>query len=537
MTPAPLPPTRALLPLEAAAQQAWQLLERRLRLLHGFGLLVYSVRTPALADALKARLAEHLRGQQRRLVVIASPHPEQFAELSLKTLLGVPESADTGAYWLEAHRGAGRALWDAERRELLLRLNERRSILEAEHHAPLILLLPAGGVADMARLAPDLWHIRLQSTELAAALPVVLPDGMDRAVEAIDQPLTPEAEAEVEAALGYWFDQWRRNFDGLSAYELRSDHPRLWDIALWDGGRALDVCLQYGRLDQASMVAQELLSVSRLRAQAESDQPLHLRDVSVSLDKVGAVAQAQGDWTGAEEAYRESLEIRRQLVEWLGSTPEALRDVSVSLEKVGAVAQALGDWMGAQEAYRESLEISRQLVERLGGTPGALRDVSVSLNKVGAVAQAQGDWSGAEEAYRESLEISRQRVERLGGTPEALRDVSVSLNKVGAVAQAQGDWMCAGEAYRESLEIRRQLVERLGGTPEALDDLAISLMRLATVREPHDAARLSEAATIYASLVQRCPQVPQYADRLQGVRDMLAAVATTSDPDVQTDIP
>ena len=377
MTSAPLPPSRVLPPLEAAAQQAWQLLERRLRLLHGFGLLVYSVRTPALADALKARLAEHLRGQQRRLVVISSPHPEQFAELSLKTLLGVPESADTGAYWLEAHRGAGRALWDAERRELLLRLNERRSILEAEHHAPLILLLPAGGVADMARLAPDLWHIRLQSTELAAALPVVRPDGIDRAVEAIDQSLTPEAAAEVEAALGYWVDQWRLNFDGLSAYELRPDHPRLWDIALWDGGRALDVCLQHGRLDQASMVAQELLSVSRWRAQAESDQPLHLRDVSVSLNKVGAVAQAQGDWTGAEEAYRESL------------------------------------------------------------------------------------------------------------------------------------------------GIRRELVERLGGTPEALDDLATSMVRLATVREPADTSLLSEAATIYAALVQRCPQVTVYADRLASMQNLL----------------
>ncbi|WP_173804900.1 tetratricopeptide repeat protein, partial [Sphaerotilus uruguayifluvii] len=368
MTPAASPPRPALQSLEAATQQAWRQLERRLRLLHGFGLLVYSVTTPALAEALKARLSEHLRRQGRPLIAIGSSHPERFAELSLKALFGVPQPADAGACWLEVHRGAGLASWDAERRELLLRLNERRSILEAERHVPLILLLPAGGAAEMAHLAPDLWHVRLQSVELAAA---VLPDSADRSVDpVIDAPLSLQAEPQIDAVLGYWSDQWRLNFDGLSASELRADHPRLWDISLWDGGRALEVCLRYGRLDQAGMVAQELLSVSRLRLRAESDRPQHvrLRDVSISLDNVGQVAQAQGDWTGAESAYRESLGIRRELVKRLGGTPEALRDVSISLDNVGQVAQAQGDWTGAESAYRESLGIRRELVERLGGT-------------------------------------------------------------------------------------------------------------------------------------------------------------------------
>ena len=90
-------------------------------------------------------------------------------------------------------------------------------------------------------------------------------------------------------------------------------------------------------------------------------------------------------------------------------------------------SQAQGDWAQADKAYRESLEISRQLVERLGGTPEALRDVSVSLNNVGQVAQAQGDWAQANKAYRESLAISRKLVESLGGTPEAMEDVAIAL--------------------------------------------------------------------------------------------------------------
>jgi tetratricopeptide (TPR) repeat protein len=67
------------------------------------------------------------------------------------------------------------------------------------------------------------------------------------------------------------------------------------------------------------------------------------------------------------------------LVEQLGGTPEALRDLSVSLNNVGKVAEAQGDWVQAEAAYRESLGLRRQLVERLGSTPEALDDLGISL--------------------------------------------------------------------------------------------------------------------------------------------------------------
>ncbi len=74
----------------------------------------------------------------------------------------------------------------------------------------------------------------------------------------------------------------------------------------------------------------------------------------------------------AREAYRESLDIRRQLRHALGDTPQALRDLSVSLEKAGSVERDQGDLAAAREAYRESLDIGRQLRHALGDTPQAL---------------------------------------------------------------------------------------------------------------------------------------------------------------------
>ncbi|WP_141699311.1 tetratricopeptide repeat protein, partial [Candidatus Thiosymbion oneisti] len=73
----------------------------------------------------------------------------------------------------------------------------------------------------------------------------------------------------------------------------------------------------------------------------------------------------------ARTAFTESLEIRRRILQRLGETPEALRDLSVSLNKVGKTDQQLGDWQRARDAFTESLEISRRILQRLGETPEA----------------------------------------------------------------------------------------------------------------------------------------------------------------------
>ena len=127
-----------------------------------------------------------------------------------------------------------------------------------------------------------------------------------------------------------------------------------------------------------------------LRSDASSSSssagsPQALRDLAISLNNLGLVAEAQGDRPQAETVYRESLALRRQLAERLNGTPEALRDLSVSLDNLGRVAQARGDWQQADRVYRESLALRRQLVERLGGTPQSLEDLALSLLNVARV--------------------------------------------------------------------------------------------------------------------------------------------------------
>jgi tetratricopeptide (TPR) repeat protein len=462
-----------------------------------------------------------------------------------------------GAIWYGLQRHPADDRWNAARRRFIARINERRFLLERDLKRPLILVLPTSARAEVAAMAPDLWHIRTASHLLRA----------DGRRQAVDLPQAIERQQEGNALVSHGtpaFDEWRnatldaapgsvflplsqpaieellaagRPADAMAVARNACDiaQSRVVDHGPPEALRDLSVSLDnvgkvahaQGDWALAERVYRDSLEISRQLIDRLGGTPDALRDLSVSLDNVGEVASAQGDWAQAERVYRESQEISRELIDRLGGTPEALRDLSISLNNVGRVARAQGDWAQAERVYRESLEIRRQLIDLIGGTPEARRDLSISLDNVGHVASAQGDWAQAERVYRESLEIRRQLIDRLGSTPEALRDLSISLNNVGRVASAQGDWAQAERVYRESLEIRRQLIDSLGGTPEALDDVDIALFNLGSLPQ-NDQTTLAEAATLYRDLTHRFPTVANYRRRLSQIESLIAGKANDS---------
>ena len=240
----------------------------------------------------------------------------------------------------------------------------------------------------------------------------------------------------------------------------------------------LDIAMTFDAVDAAVPAVREHERLAR-GLEESLGTPEARRLLSVALDNVGRVAEAQGEWDAAEAAYRESLDLARGLEESLG-TPEARRDLSVALDNVGRVAEAQGEWDAAEAAYRESLDLARGLEESLG-TPQARRDLSVALDNVGRVAEARGDWDAAQTAYLESLELARE-LEDLLGTPQARRDLAISLDNVGRAARDRGDWDAAEAAFQESLKNRREL-ETLLGTPQAQRDVSTSEENLKRLRQ------------------------------------------------------
>ena len=467
-------------PSTVSIDQAWSDLRRHLEWTRNEPTVVMiTAQTRAQTQDLKERAALWCRRVHEPW---SEPEPEQLLSPWLSRHLPVP-----GVLFLD--------MWEEQvRRSVLHALNEMRIRLARPGGGCVMVCGPIALLSDAAREAADLWSIRSltcvigsssgelvdrpqhyeegdgfnpagandgsryrstwsitvppdqRTPELAVTIREtdrarrLLPTEPWRAREILDalpedpSPLAVTFRGLIRAEIGGLLDDTVTVEVNLKAVmETLADFPAPLRSQVADA--VLSIAMTFGVVDVAEPAARELEWLAR-GLEESLGTPQSRRDLSVSLNNVGWVAQARGEWDVAEAAYRESLGLARGLEESLG-TPEARRDLSVSLDRVGWVAQARGEWDVAEAAYRESLEIRRGLEESLG-TPEARRDLSISLNNVGQVAEARGDWAVAEAAYRESLELARE-LEDLLGTPQAQRDVSTSQENLNRLKQKRAD--------------------------------------------------------------------------------------------------
>ena len=72
------------------------------------------------------------------------------------------------------------------------------------------------------------------------------------------------------------------------------------------------------------------------------------------------------------------------------------RDLSVSYNKLGDIAEIRNDYKTAEGYYAKSLEIDERLAKKYPDDPKMQRDMSVSYNKLGGIAEARKDYKAAE---------------------------------------------------------------------------------------------------------------------------------------------
>jgi tetratricopeptide (TPR) repeat protein len=428
----------------------WAELRPHIEWAEGFCLIFVFAQHPQPVAFLRRRLAESLQLRSLKLQTLTPASPEECQALA-ENVLAHRRGPGAGPLWLELWQHADQLSWQQARAHFLHRLNERRFVLERDVGLPVVLVLPESARGRVFEQAPDLWAVRV----FTAGLPIPATEPAAKGnVFGTERPAAGSGPTLVE-------EEWAR------LWEKPSDRTGLDP---WDAFAAFDAAVERGDLNAARLVARQSLDLVRSQVAADGSETTR-RNLSVAWNKVGDSEHPSGNLEAARSAYRESLEIDRQLRTRFGDTPQALRDLSVSLNNVGRVERDLGNLEAARSAYRESLELRRQLRTSFGDTPQALRDLSVSLNNVGQVEGDLGNLEAARSAYRESLEIARQLRTSFGDTPQALRDLSISLDNVGQVEGDLGNLEAARNAYRESLEICRQLCAAFPKHPQFRRDL------------------------------------------------------------------
>lgn len=112
--------------------------------------------------------------------------------------------------------------------------------------------------------------------------------------------------------------------------------------------------------DGAKAALYEALSLRRGIANMGED-PQSLRDLASVLSRVGHLELALGDLATAAYIVQESVLLERKFCSLTGRSAYALHELAVSLFRLGEVRQKQFDREGAACAYRESIDISREL--------------------------------------------------------------------------------------------------------------------------------------------------------------------------------
>ena len=267
-------------------------------------------------------------------------------------------------------------------------------------------------------------------------------------------------------------------------------------VALDEIGRVMEA---QGNRTEALKSYRDSLTIMERLAHADPHNAGWQRDLSISYDRVGDVLVAQGNLTEALKSYRESLAITG----WQ-------RDLSLSYDRIGGVLVALGKLTEALKSYRESLAIMEGLAQADPNNAGWQHDLSAFYDWVGHVLEAQGNRTEALKSYRDSLTIMERLAQADPNNAGWQRDLSISYERVGNVLVAQGNLTEALKSFRDTLAIMERLAKAYPSNAGWQRDLAISNERLGNIyieRKETDEAKAAfeRALAIYNKLTVRFP--------------------------------
>lgn len=266
--------------------------------------------------------------------------------------------------WKVAHQIYGLAIATAD----------FRAIREALSY--LYLLYIARG-ADFALVIP---HLAAQYGELAANIfPAGEPDTEARYASGPD-PFKLPAKIGLAIELFQLAETAGRRQDSETAIYLyqaavicalrstdRDDRERRWIIA--------NMCRDWAKFQGGTpqlvwAVTNCAFAVRLFRDLGEADPDQYIRDLALCLNNLGSLHFRQRDFSAAEAAFVEGLEIRRTIASESG---DYLVDLYTSLANLGLLRAELGELDAARALYSEALAVCEK---RLSFDPTAIVDLT-----------------------------------------------------------------------------------------------------------------------------------------------------------------
>ena len=355
------------------------------------------------------------------------------------------------------------ALMDTDGGAAVASLNMARDVLGKLIRGPLVLVIAAGRVAELSRMAPDLFDVRAATLEVASML--VKPAALVALEHEEAQDLSPPSRAELQAEAA----RLRALADGeVPAGALADAWIRLATSFLGEA-----------ELGEARAAAEE--------GRRFAERAGYTSGIGDALALEARVLEMTGPAEAWERALRRVLAMHRETGE--------LAKISSGLSWLARAAARLGRPDEAEQLLRESIHLCEQL--------GNIRGRATALGQLADVLQARGE---LDEALRIRQQEELPVYERLGD----VHSRAVTLGQLADVLQDRGE---LDEALRIRQEEELPVYERLGDVCSR----AVTLGKVADVLQAR--GELDEALRI-----RQEEELPVY-ERLSDVRSRLVSQA------------
>ena len=363
--------------LAPEGERAWTWLRRHLDRANAFWLAFVLTDDLVAQRVLRERVRANRRLRAAPLVTFQPATPAELAAL----VDGLEErgAASPGCTWVAAPQLSD-AEWLDAWRTFLLGLNHRRDVLRGWLGGLVIAAPPAVKVVAQQE-SPDLWSVRDLLVELAAR-PSRSIGGAERR-EVASRGV--EAES-IDGAHGLAFESEDEELAEEAQVLLAMPLTDLAGLARERTTRIVHRAIERGERQLAAMLL--LAQALGYGAVGDGAGALHLVQEGLALYGIDpstrerllnsgvALASAVSELELARHYAAESVALTEQR-----TGPDdlvSLRDLSVSLIRLGDVTRDLGDPTTARTHYREALDLRRRLADQLG-TPETLRGLSFSL--------------------------------------------------------------------------------------------------------------------------------------------------------------
>src|SRR5262245_61589144 len=175
---------------------------------------------------------------------------------------------------------------------------------------------------------------------------------------------------------------------------------------------------------------------------------------AASLNNLGALLDALGEFDRARPCFEESLDLCRKLYP-PGRFPHGHTVLARSLSNLGALLQSQGEYGQAQPYHEQSLAMSRRLYppDRF---PNGHADLAAGLTNLSEFLRDCGEQHKARPCAEQALALHR-RLYPPARFPDGHQRLADSLTNLGGLLQTAGEVGPAQALYQEALAMRQKL--------------------------------------------------------------------------------